>query len=76
MQELEKWKKMLDWSEKLVTYTKNLSLVELSAHISIIKSQLERDENSPTFIWILYNNLIDQALVNIAQNLQNQTHNF
>lgn len=74
--EFEKWIKLPDWNEKLVTYSKSLSLVELNAHISIIKIQLERDKYAPNSLWAVYHHLIDRALMNIAQNLQNQTHNL
>lgn len=76
MEELEKWKKMPDWNEKIVAYTKGLSIVELNAHIEITKTLISRTDNPPNSLFMLYGVLLDMALMNIAQNLQNQAHNF
>lgn len=76
MQELEKWKQMPDWSEKLVVYSKGLSIVELNAHIEIAKTLISRTNNPPNSLFMLYSHFLDRALMNIAQNLQNQMHNF
>lgn len=76
IEEFERWKQMKDWNEKLIAYSNKLTLVELNAHIEILKIQLERSRDSPNSLWVVYHHLIDRALINIAQNLQNQTHNF
>lgn len=76
MQELEKWKQMPDWSEKLTAYSKNLTLVELNAHIEVVKTLISRTDNPPNLLFMLYSHFLDRALMNIAQNLQSQTHNF
>jgi hypothetical protein len=74
--EFEAWFSLPDWNEKLISYSKKLSLSELDAHIQILKIQLERAKDSPNSLWVVYHHLIDRALMNIAMNLQNQQHNF
>lgn len=76
MEELEKWKQMPDWSEKVVAYSKELSIVELNSHIELAKTLISRTSNPPNSLFMLYSCFLDRALINIAQNLQNQTHNF
>ena len=76
MEELEKWKQMPDWSEKLVAYGKGLTMVELNSHIEIVKTLISRTDNPPNSLFMLYSVFLDRALMNIAQNLQSQTHNF
>ena len=76
IEEFERWKQMKDWNEKLIAYSNKLTLVELNAHIEILKIQLERSRDPPNSLWVVYHHLIDRALMNIAQNLQKQTHNF